>query len=138
MRSITVSLTDEQYSVIEDSSGDEKQYSSKSDAVRSLLNKGLEYDDLVDELQSKEADIEGLERRNEELNKRLAEFNDIRDENQRLQNEKRALIQQRQENQELAEYVEQERSLQQEARQRQMEKESAPVWKRLEWFIFGR
>lgn len=76
---------------------------NKSDAIRTLLAKGLEYDDL-------------------------------RIENERLRNEKRAIISQREEHGELVEYVEEERSMQ----QRREERRDAPAWKRAKWWLFGR
>lgn len=55
-------------------------------------------------------------------------------ENDRLRREKRAVIEQRDEHRELVEYVEGERELQQMERERR----NAPLWKRVEWFVFGR
>ena len=76
---------------------------NKSDAIRELLSRGLEYEDL-------------------------------RSENERLRNEKRTLINQREEHGELVEYVEGEREIQ----QRREERRDAPVWRRAKWWVFGR
>ena len=65
---------------------------SKSDAIRELLKRGIEYDDLQSE-------------------------------NERLQSEKRTIINQRGEHQELVEYVEGERELQ----RRERERRDAPL-----------
>lgn len=39
---------------------------------------------------------------------------------------------------ELAEYVDEERGLRREIRERRREKESTPLWTRLQWYVFGR
>ncbi|SIR97259.1 hypothetical protein SAMN05421858_4871 [Haladaptatus litoreus] len=52
----------------------------------------------------------------------------------RLKNEKRTILAQREENKELVEYVEQEKSLQ----ERRIERQDAPIWKRMKWWITGR
>lgn len=103
-----------------------------------MLNRAFEHADLVDELDEKEDEIEALQQGVEELNMRISDHNDLREENERLRNEKRALIQHRNGNQELAEFAKQERSLQERREQRERQKEAAPIWKRTEWFVFGR
>ena len=59
---------------------------------------------------------------------------ELETENDRLRREKRAVIEQRDEHRELVEYVEGERKLQKMERERR----NAPLWRRLEWFVFGR
>ena len=59
---------------------------------------------------------------------------ELETENDRLRREKQALINQRDENRELVEYVEGERELQKMERERR----NAPLWRRIEWFVFGR
>lgn len=61
------------------------------------------------------------------------ERHELRQKVDRLQNEKRTIIQQREEHQSLVRYVEEERSLQ----QRREERETAPVWQRLKWWVVG-
>lgn len=75
---------------------------TKSEAVRALLKRGVEYEELQIE-------------------------------NERLQSEKRTLINQREEHTELVEYVQEERSLAQERSQRR----KAPVWRRAKWWFLG-
>lgn len=81
---------------------DENGY-SRSEAIRQLLERGVEYEELQTE-------------------------------NERLQNEKRALIDHRKEHTELVEYVKKERDLQ----QRQEERRDAPAWRRAKWWLLGR
>jgi len=75
---------------------------SKSDAIREVLKRGLEYERLQSE-------------------------------NERLRNEKRTLINQREEHGELVEYVEEERTI----RQRREKRRSAPVWRRAWRWVAG-
>ncbi|RBI60045.1 hypothetical protein DMJ13_20425 [halophilic archaeon] len=80
-----------------------------------------EYNDLVNERDT-------LEQRSEEL----------RTEIDRLKNEKRQILQQREEHTELVEYVEQEKSLVEKREQRRKEREEAGIVTRLKWGLFGR
>lgn len=91
---ISVTLESEQVREISDRVGD--GYESRSEVVRELIDRGLEY--------------EALERRNDELEDRLA-----------------AVIDGRAEHQELVEYVEEERSWR-----------SAPIWTRARWWLTGK
>lgn len=75
---------------------------TKSEAVRALLKRGVEYEELQSE-------------------------------NERLRNEKRTLINNREEHTELVEYVQEERSLAQERSQRR----KAPAWRRAKWWLLG-
>lgn len=70
--------------------------------------------EVLRELVEKGREYDGLERENDRLRQRVA-----------------ALIQQREEHDELVEYVEDERQL---ARQRA----EAPVWERAKWWVFGQ
>lgn len=58
----------------------------------------------------------------------------LEQENERLRNEKRAMIEQRNNHKELVTYVEGERKLQKMERERR----NAPIWKRIKWIVFGR
>lgn len=62
------------------------------------------------------------------------EHDRITTENQRLRNEKRTIINQREEHGELVEYVKEERRIQ----QRREERRDAPVWRRAAWWVLGR
>ena len=76
--------------------------STKAEAIRTLLERGLD-------------------------------FNEIKQENQRLKDQLAATNQRIDDTKELVEYVEEERELQ---RQRQ-QKENAPVWRRAKYWVFG-
>lgn len=105
MQQITVKLPDDTAKSLEDIA--ESQYDrNRSDAIRELLEKGLAADDRITDLER---------------------------ENERLRNEKRALIQDREERTELVEYVERERELDQQRQQRRQ----APAWRRAKWWLLG-
>lgn len=59
---------------------------------------------------------------------------EVEQENERLRAEKRTLIEQREDHGELVEWAEDHRSLLED----EYERRNAPVWKRVEWFVFGR
>ena len=103
MTRLTVSVSDEEAEVIEELSGDDGPYESKSEAMRACISAY----DRVQELEQ---------------------------ENERLRREKRAVIEQRDENRELVEYVEGERELQRMERERR----NAPIWRRIRWLVLGR
>lgn len=67
------------------------------------------------------------------LLKRGLDFEEIKQENQRLKDQLAVTNQRIDDTKELVEYVEEERELQ---RQRQ-QKENAPVWRRMRYWIFG-
>lgn len=99
MQQITVKLPDDTAESLNDTA--ESQYDgNRSDAIRDLLEKGLEADDRIAALEQ---------------------------ENERLRNEKRMLIQDREEKTELVEYVEEERSWR-----------SAGIGTRMKWWLFGK
>jgi hypothetical protein len=75
---------------------------SRAEAIRRLVERGLEYEDLQREIE-------------------------------RLENEKRALIADREEKQELVEYVEKERSV----RQRREDRRRSNIFRRAWWFVAG-
>ena len=77
---------------------------------------------------------EAVESRNEheaEVERLREEVDDLRTEVERLRSEKRALIDDREERTELVEYVEQEKTLQQ-------ERLEASAVERAKWWLFGR
>jgi Arc/MetJ-type ribon-helix-helix transcriptional regulator len=94
MEKISVTLRSDQVGEISDLVGDE--YDSRSEAVRDLVDKGLEYAELETE-------------------------------NERLRSEKETLIRDREEHQELVEYVEGERSWREQ-----------PLTTRVRWWLFGQ
>jgi glutamyl/glutaminyl-tRNA synthetase len=79
-----------------------------------------------------ERDVSQAEVLRELIEKGVA-YDDLEKESERLRNEKRTLIQQREEHTELVEYVEEERSLQ----ERREERSHAPAWRRAKWWLFG-
>ena len=98
---LSVSLTEEQVGRI-----DELDFNSRSEAIRELVNRGFEYEELQRE-------------------------------NERLRNEKQTILDQRNENRELVEYLQRERELQVQERERRREREQQPVWERLRRWVLG-
>jgi hypothetical protein len=94
---------------------------SRSEAGRKLLALALENRSSTDENVRQRAEYE---RRIEELEREL----------KRAQRERRQIVEQRQENKELARYAETQR----ETEQRRRERRDAPVWRRAKWWVFGR
>lgn len=91
-------------------------------------------DSLLDELDA-ESDEIGVSR-SEYIRNTLASRNDseeLRRENERLRNEKRTLIQQREEHTALVEYVEDERQIQERREQRQQRNVLRRAW----WWLAG-
>ena len=69
------------------------------------------------------------------------EYDRLQVENERLRSAQTQLIEQREENQELVEYVEHEKSLQERREERERKREerrNAPAWRRAKWWLFGR
>jgi len=62
MPRITVTISDELDEYLEDNSGDDEEFDSKSEVMRHLANRGLEADDLETEIEMKQNKIEDLER----------------------------------------------------------------------------
>jgi Arc/MetJ-type ribon-helix-helix transcriptional regulator len=137
MEPITVSLTDEQYAKIESLASDEGEYSSQSDAVRTLLDRSFEYESLTTEIAEKEDRINKLEQRTKDFNEELSDKADIETENERLRNEKRTLIAEKEEKQELREYASQAKSAIERREERREKRRKQPVWVRLQDWIFG-
>ena len=99
---MSVSLRDEQVRRI-----DELDHNSRSEAIRELVDRGFEYEELERE-------------------------------NERLKNEKQTILNQRNENKELVEYLRRERELQLEERERRRDREQQPVWVRLRQWVLGK
>lgn len=100
----------------------------RSQAAREIFEAGIEnirrqsVDDR--ERAEYEAEIEALQE----------DINDLERENERLNRERRQLLEQRKEHTELVRYAENQRELEQDARERR----NAPVWTRAKWWVFGR
>lgn len=125
MNRLTISVTDEQYTFIEEHVADSEQFDSKSEVVRHVFD---EYKRLHNELTTLQ------EEHKKELDRLQAEIEECNQTIQRLENEKRTLINSREEHTELVRYVEKERELQ----RRDEQREDAPVWRRAKWWVFGR
>ena len=100
-KKLSVSLRDEQVGRI-----DELEYNSRSEAIRELVDRGFEYEE-------------------------------IQSENERLRNEKQTILNQRNENKELVEYLQREREIQVQEREQRQERRKQPVWLRLRDWVFG-
>jgi metal-responsive CopG/Arc/MetJ family transcriptional regulator len=98
MRQITVKLPDDTADLLEEIAADDFD-GNRSEAVRTLLQRGAEYDE-------------------------------IRQERDRLERQYRQLVEQREEHTELVEYVQQERTIEQQRRQ-------AGIVTRTKWWLFG-
>lgn len=133
MEPITVTLTDEQYGRIDTLSDENGPHSSKSEAVRELLDDSEEVPELRERIEEQENKIQNLSQRNEQLHSQLEDLDELRQENERLRNEKRTLIADREERQDLREYVGEAKS----AIERREERRRKPIWIRIERFIFG-
>ena len=69
-----------------------------------------------------------------QLLRRGTEYDDLKTENERLQRQLRATTARERDVDELVEYVEEERVMQ----QRERERRDAPVWRRAKWWVLGR
>jgi Arc/MetJ-type ribon-helix-helix transcriptional regulator len=106
MDRITVSLPEERVNEIEARVQDDDTYDSKSHYVRECIT---EYESLLQRVEDLEQEVD------------------------RLENEKRTLISDREERTDLVEYVERQRDLEREER----EKRNAPAWRRAKYWLFG-
>ena len=89
--------------------------------------------EMIDELAG---DGGPYESRSEVVRAALRSYEQVEDlerEVERLNRERRQLLEQREENQELVRFAEEQRSLVSEQRDRQ----NAPVWRRAKWWVFG-
>lgn len=102
MPRLTITVTDEQTTLLEELSGDDGQYESKSAAVRDFIQAG----------------------------ERVAE---LERENERLHRERRQLLDQRKEHNDLVRYADDQREQEQNARERRRK----PAWTRAWWWLTG-
>jgi TolA-binding protein len=93
---------------------------SRSEHLRDVLTSHIEHG--------------GMESHPERVRELEARIEELEQEVERLRREKRLILEQRTEHNELIEYVEHERSLQ----ERREDRLDAPVWKRGYWWVFGR
>jgi DNA repair exonuclease SbcCD ATPase subunit len=107
MDKISVTLREDQVGRLSDLVGAE--YDDRSKAVRDLLDRGFEYDELPRELEQAEARVEDLRRQLQQTNSRQDDVT------------------------ELVEYVEEERAVQ----QRREERRHANVLRRAWWYLAG-
>lgn len=87
----------------------------------------------LDELTDEEGRFDNRSEAVRELIDQDSDTERLKTENERLKNEKQKLIAQMEENQELKEYVGEDRRIRREERKRQ----KAPIWKRLYWTVLG-
>jgi metal-responsive CopG/Arc/MetJ family transcriptional regulator len=99
METVSVSIEEELEEEVSHHAA-ENHDGNRSEAVRELLRRGLEYPALARKVD-------------------------------RLEEQQRALLEQREEHTELVKYVEHER-------QRDRERDEAPVWERARWWLLGR
>lgn len=94
-------------------------------------------DEQIDLIEGLATDDGPCTNRSEAMRMIIDQYTEIKTlerENERLRNEKRTLIRDREEEAELVEYVEEERSL----RQRRENRQDAPAWRRAKWWLLGR
>lgn len=114
MPRLTITVTDEQATLLEEKTGDGGEYESKSEAVRTFIQ---EYERLSERV----ADLES------EYEKRIA---DLERENERLRNEKQLILEQREEHTDLVRAIEREQS-------REDRRAQAGVLTRAKWWLVG-
>ena len=110
MRQMTVSLREEQAQWIEENIGDGEGFESKSDAVRTIIDRQWELQSEVDDLKN-----ENKELRNQlaATNQRIDEVND------------------------LVEYVDEQRSLERSREEREERRAKAGILTRAKWYLVG-
>ena len=129
MPRFSVTFTEEDNAYLADLADEDGDYDSKAEAVRAIVQErregtGNEPEVVQQEYEEKLAELEAA--KNEEIEELETEI-------ARLNRERRQLLEQREENQELVRFAEEQRSLVSEQRDRQ----NAPVWRRAKWWVFG-
>lgn len=99
-------------------------------------------EDLLDEL-AEEAEEKDMSRAEyiRSLLRQRTEYAELRRENERLRNEKRNVVNQREEHGELVAYVEEEREIQrrrEDREERREQRRQSPAWRRAWWWLTGR
>lgn len=156
MRNVTVRLSEEKVESLDVEASDLDL--SRADYLRDLISKGRESEELQSECErlrheleatqqrlsdqkeehetevvALQDEIKSLQEERDDLLEAQDHVEDLEREIDRLKNEKQTLISQHEEHGELVEYVEEERSLQEQERERR----GAPAWRRAKYWIFG-
>ena len=126
MDQITVRIPEETLESLEENAEDAGV--SRSEYIRDVLDSHRDMDDMQRE---HEQDVETLRT---DLETQMA---DLERENDRLRNEKRALIENRQDTKELVEYVEEQRELTRYQERRQRLLDDATILRRWKWKFTG-
>ncbi|WP_227778318.1 ribbon-helix-helix domain-containing protein [Haladaptatus pallidirubidus] len=124
MPRISITVPDELDEYLNQQSSESGDFDSKSEMVRESIRSMKDGDDGVDEL---ERELEEQQSHYED------EIDKLETVVERLENEKRTILSQREENQELVKWAKEEQSLQ----RRREERQTAPVWKRAKWWLTG-
>lgn len=108
---------------------------SRSEYIREIIREHHEDNRLQDRLRSDyEKKIRDYEEQIRDYEERIA---DLETENERIHNEKRLILQQREENTELVEYVEEQRELTKYQERRQRLLDDANILRRWKWKLTG-
>ena len=126
----SVTFDDEDDAYLATLAGEDGEYDSKAGAVRAIVcedrdGTGDEPEAIRKEYEEELADLRAT---------KDEKIDELKQEIDRLHRERRQLLEQREENQELVKFAEEQRSLVSEQRDRQ----NAPVWRRAKWWVFGR
>lgn len=148
MPRLTITITEEQADLLDEKTGDEGAYESKSEAVREFIQRG---DQLIQRVEELENENEQLRRQITTLNDRLEKHSDLEDEHFELKEEYEALETRRNELQrqlaavnsrqedvtELVEYIEQQRDLERYRARREQMVDQAGLLTRWKWKLTG-
>ncbi|WP_227355797.1 plasmid mobilization protein [Haladaptatus salinisoli] len=121
-KNVTVRLAEEKVDELDNEASDHGV--SRAEYIRNLIESRHEPD---------EVDAE-LDRLQDEITRLQNELDESTTELERVRREKRQILEQREENQQLTRYVEREKSLQ----ERRLERQDAPAWQRAKWWLLGR
>lgn len=126
MKKISISLTDEQIQYVEELT--EKQGEGRSEAVRTLVERGRNYAEVESEVETKVKEVE---------KKRREEVAELQREIDRLNRERRQLLEQREENKELVAFAENQRDLERRREDREDRRAAAGAFTRFKWWLVG-
>jgi TolA-binding protein len=118
----SVSLNDELSSYVDAVSSSAGE--NDAEAIRETIRHAKAQDDRVDELESRVDELRT------ELDERESHIDELQTDVERLQNEKRLILEEREEKEELVKYVQDERTVEQRWRE-------ATALKRMKWRLFG-
>lgn len=132
MPRLTITITDRQSDLLDEKTGDNGEYESKSEAVRDFIQA---YEHRRDYKREHDWELALRERENERLREAYEQqIDELERENERLRQQLAARNAREDDVGEIVEYVEQERELQRRREQRR----DAPIWRRAKWYVFGR